>query len=128
MREYNKNNVVLAKNLRKNMTPQEKHLWYDFLKSYDVRFQRQKPLGNYIADFFCAEACLVVEIDGAGHGEEEQFRTDEERTAYLESVGLTVIRFTNEDINKRFIPVCQEIDRVVKKLRKSQGAPEQIEE
>ena len=114
MRDYNKNNVVLAKNLRKNMTPEEKHLWYDFLKKHDVRFQRQKPLGNYIADFFCAEACLVVEIDGAGHGDEEQRIIDGERTAYLESVGLKVIRFTNMDVNKRFTSVCQEIDKAVR--------------
>ena len=114
MREYNKNNVELARNLRKNMTPEEKHLWYDYLRNYSVRFQRQKPLGNYIADFFCAEARLIVEIDGSGHGEEKQQKIDRERTLYMESVGLMVIRFTNQEVNKKFAGVCFEIDRVVK--------------
>ena len=114
MREYNKNNIVLAKELRKNMTPEEKHIWYDYIRSYPVRFQRQKAIGNYIADFFCARAKLVIEIDGSGHGTEEQRRADNERTGYLESVGLSVIRFTNDDVNKRFEGVCMEIDKVVK--------------
>ena len=114
MREYNKGNIVLARELRKGMTPQEKHIWYEYLRGYPVRFQRQKALGNYIADFFCARARLVVEIDGSGHGTEEQQKIDTERTAYLQSEGLMVIRFTNEDVNKRFIGVCMEIDRVVK--------------
>ena len=113
MREYNKGNIVLARNLRKSMTPEEKHVWYDYLKDYPVRFQRQKPLGNYIADFFCARAKLVVEIDGSGHGTEEQQKIDKERTEYMESVGLFVIRFTNEEVNKKFRGVCGEIDRVV---------------
>ena len=114
MREYNKNNIGFAKELRKNMTPEEKHIWYDYLRSYPIRFQRQKAIGNYIADFFCASAKLVIEIDGSGHGTEEQRRIDKERTEYLESVGLSVIRFANDDVNKRFKGVCMEIDKVVK--------------
>ena len=114
MREYNRSNVELARELRKNMTPEEKHLWYDYLRDYDIRFQRQKPLGNYIADFFCADAKLVIEIDGSGHGEEKQQKIDKERTEYMESVGLKVIRFTNQEVNRKFIGVCLEIDRVVK--------------
>lgn len=97
------------------MTLQEKHLWYDYLRDYPVRFQRQKALGNYIADFFCASAKLVIEIDGSGHGTDEQRKIDNERTEYLESVGLLVIRFTNEEVNNKFRSVCIEIDRVVKK-------------
>ena len=120
MREYNKNNIILARELRKNMTPQEKHLWYDYLKDYPIRFQRQKALGNYIADFFCASAKLVVEIDGSSHGTEEQQKIDIERTSYLESTGLTVIRFTNADVDKRFSGVCAKIDFVV---RERIGAP-----
>ena len=76
MRDYNKGNVELARMLRKNMTPEEKHLWYDYLRSHPVRFQRQKALGNYIADFFCAGARLVIEIDGSGHGTEKQREID----------------------------------------------------
>ncbi|MBQ8145820.1 MAG: endonuclease domain-containing protein [Clostridia bacterium] len=115
MREYNKGNIVFAKELRKNMTPQEKHIWYDYLRDYPVRFQRQKALGNYIADFFCARAKLIIEIDGSGHGTDEQRKIDNERTEYLESVGLLVIRFTNEEVNNKFRSVCIEIDRAVKK-------------
>ena len=114
MREYNKNNIILARELRKNMTPQEKRLWYDYLKDYPIRFQRQKALGSYIADFFCASAKLVIEIDGISHGTEEQKKIDKERTAYLESTGLTVIRFTNADVDKRFRGVCANIDFVVR--------------
>ena len=91
-----------------------KYLWYDYLRDYDIRFQRQKPLGNYIADFFCADAKLVIEIDGSGHGEEKQQKIDKERTEYMESVGLKVIRFTNQEVNRKFIGVCLEINRVVK--------------
>ena len=67
MKDYNKENIPLAKTLRKNMTPWERKLWYDFLRYYPVRFQRQKAIGNYIADFYCAKARLVIELDGGGH-------------------------------------------------------------
>ena len=120
MRDYNKSNVGLAKTLRKNMTPEEKHLWYDYLKSYPVRFQRQKALGNYIVDFFCAGAKLVIEIDGSGHGTDKQQEIDKERTEYLESQGLMVIRFTNNEVNKKFQGVCHEINRVVEGRIKEQ--------
>ena len=116
MKKYNKDNITLAKVLRGNMTPEEKHLWYDFLRNYPVRFQRQKAIGNYIVDFYCAKAHLVVEIDGSQHGTEENFQNDKERTEYLESIGLSVIRFTNSDVRKRFEGVCLFIDEQVKNL------------
>ena len=81
-----------ARNLRKAMTKEERHLWYDFLKSYPVRFSRQKVLGKYIADFYSSEAKLVIELDGSQHFEEESNRKDKERTEFLESYGLQVIR------------------------------------
>ena len=93
MKTYNKGIIPLAKELRANMTPEEKHLWYDFLREYPIRFQRQKTIGNYIADFYCAEASLVIELDGSQHYEEKNKESDAERTAFLESYGLTVIRF-----------------------------------
>ncbi|MGM9632138.1 MAG: endonuclease domain-containing protein, partial [Eubacteriales bacterium] len=65
--DYNKKNITLAKNLRKNATPQENHLWYDFLSKYEVRFQRQKAIDNFIADFYCHKAKLIIEIDGSQH-------------------------------------------------------------
>ncbi len=115
MKEYNKNNIPLAKELRKNMTPWERKMWYDFLRGYPVRFQRQKAIGNYIADFYCAKAKLVVELDGGGHYTAEQIRQDELRTKALEKSNLTVLRFCNLDIDRNFNGVCEHIDLVVKK-------------
>ena len=86
MKEYNKANIPLAKTLRKNMTPWERKLWYEFLRYYPVRFQRQKAIGNYIADFYCAKARLVVELDGGGHYTAEQTEKDIVRTKELESM------------------------------------------
>ena len=109
-RKHNKDIVPTAKMLRKNMTKEEKHLWYDFLRTYPVRFSRQKVLGKYIADFYCAEAKLVIELDGSGHYTEEGKQYDEERTASLEEYGLTVIRISNTEIHKNFGDVCKYID------------------
>ena len=112
-RKHNKDIVPAAKMLRKNMTKEEKHLWYDFLRIYPVRFLRQKVLGKYIADFYCAEAKLVIELDGSGHYTEEGKQHDEERTAFLEEYGLTVIRIPNTEIHKNFRGVCEYIDHLV---------------
>ena len=115
MKEYNKNNIPLAKTLRKNMTRWEKKLWYDFLRTYPVRFQRQKAIGDYIADFYCAKAGLVIELDGSGHYAYSKEVKDEMRTVELERMGLRVIRFTNLEIAKSFKGVCEYIDLVVNK-------------
>ena len=123
-RKHNKDLVPLAKVLRKNMTKEEKHLWYDFLRSYSVRFARQKVLGKYIADFYCAEAKLVIELDGSGHYTEEGKKHDEERTAFLEGYGITVVRIINSEINKNFDGVCRYIDDLVQQsLSRSATAP-----
>lgn len=114
MIEYNKANISKAKSLRKNMTLQERKLWYDFLRNYTVRFQRQKAIGNYIVDFYCAKARIVIEIDGGGHYTEEQIYKDKLRTEYLNSKGLSVIRFTNTDIERNFQGVCEFIDIQIK--------------
>ncbi len=113
-RKHNKEIVPTAKMLRKNMTKEEKHLWYDFLRKYPIRFSRQKVLGKYIADFYSAQAKLVIELDGSGHYTEEGKRYDEERTAVLEEYGLKVIRISNTQIHKNFQGVCTYIDRIVK--------------
>jgi len=99
MKAYNKANIPLAKALRKDMTPWERKLWYDFLRNYPVRFQRQKAIGNYIADFYCAKAGLVLELDGGGHYTAEQTDKDAVRTEALESMKLTVLRISNLDID-----------------------------
>ena len=120
MKDYRKGNIPLAKALRKNMTPWERRLWYDFLRDYPVRFQRQKAIGNYIADFYCAKARLVIELDGGGHYTAEQTRKDELRTKDLEAMNLTVVRICNPDIDRNFIGVCEYIDLTVKRLSLSQ--------
>ena len=121
MKEYNKKNIPLAKELRKNMTPWERKLWYEFLRSYPVRFQRQKAIGNYIVDFYCAKAHLVVELDGSGHYQGAQLAADAERSAVLESMGLKVLRICNLDINRNFRGVCEFLDREVQ-----QALPRQL--
>ena len=112
--KHNKQLVPLAKQLRKEMTKEERHLWYDFLRTYPVRFSRQKVLGKYIADFYSAEAKLVIELDGSQHYEDNNIAKDTERTAFLESYGLTVIRIPNNEVNRNFRGVCEHIDTTVK--------------
>ena len=114
MKEYNKANIPLAKTLRKNMTPWERKLWYEFLRYYPIRFQRQKAIGNYITDFYCAKARLIIELDGGGHNTAEQTEKDEFRTKDLESMNLTVLRICNLDIDRNFRGVCEYIDLAVK--------------
>lgn len=121
--DYNKNNIPLAKNLRKNATRQENHLWYDFLATYKVRFQRQKAINNFIADFYCHEAKLVIEIDGSQHLTEKGQKKDEFRTEILEDYGLNVIRFTNQQIDRNFRSVCEYIDTVVSNALQTQCKP-----
>ena len=115
MKAYNKENIVLAKDLRKNMTPWERKLWYDYLRYYPVRFQRQKAIGNYITDFYCAKAKLVIELDGGGHYTSEQAEKDKLRTTELEAMDLKVVRFCNQDIDRNFRGVCEHIDLEVQK-------------
>ena len=114
MKEYNKANIPLAKVLRKNMTPWERKLWHAFLRYYPVRFQRQKAIGSYIADFYCAKARLIVELDGSGHYTPEQAAKDEHRTKDLEAMDLKVLRICNLDIDRNFCGVCECIDMTVK--------------
>ena len=115
MKQYNKENIPLAKNLRKNMTPWERKLWYNFLRSYPIRFQRQKAIGNYIADFYCAKARLIIELDGGGHYNDKQKKSDENRTKELENMDLKVVRICNLDIDKNFSEVCEFINIEVNK-------------
>ena len=113
--KHNQQLVPLAKQLRKEMTKEERHLWYDFLRTYPVRFSRQKVLGRYIADFYSAEARLVIELDGSQHYEEKNREMDAERTAFLENYGLTVIRIPNNAVSGNFRGVCEQIDAAVRR-------------
>ena len=119
MKDYNKENIPLAKALRKNMTPWERKRWYDLLRYYPVRFQRQKAIGNYIADFYCAKARPVIELDGGGHYIPEQAEKDRLRTKDLESMNLSVVRISNLDIDRNFRGACEYIDLTVKALSPS---------
>ena len=108
-----------ARMLRKNMTRHEKHLWYDYLTKYPVRWYRQRIIENFIVDFYCSNAKLVVELDGSQHYTEQGLEYDKERSLYLEANGLMVLRFSNDDIDKNFEGVCLEIDRVVEERMKA---------
>lgn len=97
------------------MTKEEKHLWYDFLKTLPVTVNRQKVIGNYIVDFYCAKAKLIIELDGSQHYEDEGKKADSERDKYLRSLGLTILRYSNLDINRNFDGVCADIMNHIKK-------------
>ena len=103
---HNPNNKSLAKALRQNMTPWERKLWHCFLKTYPIRFQRQKCIDQYIVDFYCFKAKLIIELDGGGHYDPVSAEKDHKRTEILQKYGLKVIRFCNTDIDKNFYSVC----------------------
>ena len=112
--KHNKQLVPFARQLRKEMTKEERHLWYDFLRTHPVRFSRQKVLGKFIADFYSAEAKLVIELDGSQHYENSNVVKDAERSAFLEGYGLTIVRIPNNEITRNFRGVCEYIDTAVK--------------
>ena len=113
-RKHNKKLVSNARTLRKNMTKEERHLWYDFLRNHSARFTRQKILGKYIADFYSPSAKIVIELDGSQHYDEVQKQKDAERTKYLEGYGLRIIRIPNNEVNQNFRGICEYIDEIVK--------------
>ena len=98
-----------AKSLRKNMTKEERHLWYDFLKTLPVTVNRQKVIGNYIVDFYIAAVKLVIELDGSQHYEEKGVENDAKRDAFLNDLGIKVLRYSNLDVNQKFDCVCDDI-------------------
>ena len=102
-----------SQQLRKNMTKEERHLWYDFLKSYPLPFHRQYSFGEYIVDFYCHQAKLVLELDGSQHCEPKMIEYDRRRTAFLEQQGLFVLRISNLDVMRQFRAVCEMIDVAV---------------
>ena len=113
-RKHNPQLTKNARTLRKNMTKEERRLWYDFLRNYPVRFLRQKVIDNYIADFYCNEARLVIELDGSQHYEDKGLLKDKIRTEKIESRNLVVVRIPNNEVNKNFAGVCEYIDCIVK--------------
>ena len=112
-----------AKNLRKNMTKEERHLWYDFFKDLPITVNRQKVIGNYIVDFYCAKAKLVVELDGSQHYSENGEEKDKTRDTYLKSLGLTILRYSNLDIKQNFRTVCEDIWNHISTSSTTSGPP-----
>jgi len=111
---HNRDLSSFARSLRRDMTKEERHLWFDFLRTYPVKFYRQRVIGNYIVDFYCAAAKIVVELDGSQHYIDAGPEKDRERTKYLESCGLAVIRIPNNEVNGNFRSVCEHIDNIVR--------------
>jgi very-short-patch-repair endonuclease len=107
---YNPNLIDRAKELRKNLTPAEKKLWYDYLRNFKYRVLRQRPIDHFIVDFYCPSLKLVIEVDGDSHFTEEAEAADRERTQQLEDYGIRVIRFTNQEVLKDFASVCNRIE------------------
>jgi len=118
-----KNNGLLenARSLRRDMTPQERKLWYLFLRNYPIKVFKQRIIESYIADFYCAPAKLVIEIDGGQHYEEENQAKDAVRTATFEKYGLKIVRYTNLEIDRQFSEVCESIDRLIRSRTKVAG-------
>ena len=106
---YNSKLIPNAKKLRNDMTKEERHLWYDFLKHLPVTVHRQKPVGNYIVDFYVASAKIVIELDGSQHYESDHQARDSQRDRYLSELGCKVLRYSNADVNLRFQNVCEDI-------------------
>ncbi len=112
--KHNAKLVSNAKALRKAMTKEERHLWYDYLRNHEVRFLRQKIIGKYIVDFYCPAAKIAIELDGSQHYEPIEIERDAERTMYLQQYGISVIRIPNNEIMRNFRGICEYIDLQVK--------------
>ena len=107
--------LVNARRLRREMTPHERKLWYLFLRKYPVKIYKQRIIGKYIVDFYCASAKLVIEVDGSQHYEPQAMAYDAERAAFLSALGLDVLRFSNRDIDRDFRGVCEQMDMTIQK-------------
>ena len=114
---YNKKLKPNSQKLRKDMTKEERHLWYDFLKLLPATVKRQKIIGSYIVDFYISEYKLVIEIDGSQHYEEHKHKEDKERDMFLAEKGYLVRRYSNREINQEFESVCQDIINYIDKLK-----------
>ena len=102
-----------ARRLRREMTPHERKLWYLFLRNYPAKIYKQRIIGRFIVDFYCASAQLVIEVDGSQHYESQRLAYDSERSVFLEALGLEVLRFSNREIDRAFYGVCEQIDMAI---------------
>ena len=119
---YNGDLKIIARDLRKRMTKQERHLWYDFLKSYEYQFYRQRIIDRFIADFYCPAAKLVVELDGGQHYTEKKMLDDEHRSLIINQYGIEVVRIPNNEIDNNFYNVCTYLDSIIKKRIKGNSS------
>ena len=122
-RKHNRELVPVARTLRKSMTKEERKLWYEYLRAYPVKFTRQKVLGAYVADFYCAKVKLVIELDGSQHYLDGGPRRDAVRTGYLNNFGVTVLRIPNNYVNSNLRGVCEYIDNAVALMLKGETPP-----
>jgi very-short-patch-repair endonuclease len=111
---YKKGHIERARQLRRAMTPAERKLWFEFLRYQKPQFYSQRSIGKFIADFYCAKAKLVIELDGASHSSEQGQAYDEERSAFLRGLEVSVIRFTNLEIMQNFEGVCNAITKTLR--------------
>lgn len=116
MYNHNKKLTPLAKTLRKNMTKEENKLWYQYLRQYPIRFLRQKVINNYIVDFYCSKAKLIIELDGGQHYEPTGINKDKNRDFELSQLGYKILRFSNIDVNSNFEGVCETINSTIHTL------------
>jgi very-short-patch-repair endonuclease len=116
---HNQKLTANARTLRRNMTKEERHLWYDFLKGLQITVKRQTVIGNYIVDFYCPSVKLVIEIDGSQHYVEKVMAADSERDEYMRSIGLVIKRYSNTDINNKFDSVCEDIYNFICSIKAS---------
>ena len=108
-----------ARQLRREMTPHERKLWYLFLRKYPVKIYKQRIIGKFIVDFYCASAKVVIEVDGSQHYEPQGMAYDVERSAFLSALGLDVLRFSNRDVDRNFRGVCEQIDLTIRNRQES---------
>ena len=117
------NLLTNARKLRKNMTKQERHLWYDYLKNTDKHWYKQRVIGPYIVDFYCEACRLALELDGSQHYDDARYTYDEERTEYLNEHGITVLRILNKDLDMRFEEVCGLIEEMTSQSACADSSP-----
>lgn len=105
----NKKLTSYSQNLRKNMTKEERHLWYDFLKQLPITVHCQKVITPYIVDFYIPKEKIVIELDGSQHFKEKGILEDRQCDAFLKSLGIRIFRYSNIDVNQNFRAVCEDI-------------------
>lgn len=123
-RKHNSKLSPNAKALRKNMTKEERRLWFEYLHNLPVRFLRQKVIDGYIVDFYCSKARLIIELDGSQHYDDENIKRDNERTACFNARGLRVVRIPNSEINNNFRGVCEYIENVLREIFSASENPD----